>query len=264
MPQRKKKDRDRADDDEWVLTFEDDFDEGRSEKWGVNTPWTFVPGDQDELQRYDESAIEVRDGVLHLTATKTGRRGYRSGMIHTHGRFEQEYGRFEIRCKMPAGQGFWPAFWLLAEDWNSAEIDVFEVIGREPNVINMNVHWQDGGHQQEPGRYDGPVDYADDFHTFAVEWDPREIVWYVDGEERHRVKGRSPKGRMHMIANLAVGGEWPGPPDRTTKFPSSLAIDYIRAYKKRGEPTSGTTRRKRREDRMESAADEPTSDSSIE
>ena len=63
MPQRKKKDRDRANDDEWEVTFEDDFDEGRSEKWGVNTPWTFVPGDQDELQRYDESAIEVRDGV---------------------------------------------------------------------------------------------------------------------------------------------------------------------------------------------------------
>jgi beta-glucanase (GH16 family) len=263
MPARKKKkDRGRAKETDWELTFEDDFDEGRSEKWGVNTPWTFVPGDQNELQRYDESAIDVRDGVLHLTATKKGR-DYRSGMIHTHERFEQEYGRFEIRCKMPRGQGFWPAFWLLAEDWNSAEIDVFEVIGREPNVINMNVHWQDGGHQQEPGRYEGRVDYADDFHIFAVEWDPSEIVWYVDGEERHRVKGRSPKGKMHMIANLAVGGDWPGPPDNTTPFPSSLAIDYIRAYGRRGKPTSGTGRRKRQKDMIDSTTDDSGPEESL-
>jgi hypothetical protein len=217
----------------WELTFSDEFDQGELDRrtWKSGTPWTPTPNDQGELQTYHAEALRMADGALHIVATSDSG-AYHSGMVTTFESFAQKYGRFEIRCKFPAGQGFWPAFWLLpANEFGPPEIDVLEALGRETDAVYMNVHWkQKGKKRQAPAKFVGP-DFTQDFHTFAVEWDTNKIVWFVDDVERHRVAGRSPDKPMYVLANLAVGGDWPGVPDETTPFPSAYSIDYIRVYR---------------------------------
>jgi beta-glucanase (GH16 family) len=217
----------------WELTFSDEFDQDSLDrrKWKSGTPWVPEPFDQGELQTYVPDALRVSESILQLVATRAGD-GYHSGMVTTFESFTQKYGRFEIRCRFPAGKGFWPAFWLLpANEFGPPEVDVLEALGRETDAVYMNVHWRQGGKRREaPEKFVGP-DFTQDFHTFAVEWDQQKLVWFVDDVERHRVVGRSPDGPMYVLANLAVGGDWPGVPDETTPFPSSYAIDYIRVYR---------------------------------
>src|SRR5690242_15236708 len=151
---------------------------------------------------------------------------YTSGMISSFGHFAQQYGYFEIRAKFPAGKGYWPAFWLLPADktW-PPEIDVLEILGHEPDKVYLTNHWQTAEKHESVGdSYKGP-DFSADYHTFAVDWEPNEIVWYVDGVERFRSKQGVPAMPMYIIANLAVGGDWPGNPDATTKFPGNMDID---------------------------------------
>jgi beta-glucanase (GH16 family) len=159
---------------------------------------------------------------------------YTSGIITTQKGFNQQYGYFEIRARLPAGQGLWPAFWLLPATPNVPwEIDVFELHGHLPDNIYMANHWLDGNgeHDWVTRRYRGP-DFTADFHTFAVEWNADEIIWYVDDVPRGRTRNGVPAQPMFLLANLAVGGTWPGFPDETTPFPSSMEIDYIRVWRK--------------------------------
>ena len=161
---------------------------------------------------------------------------YCSGLISSQASFVQEYGYFEIRARVPAGEGLWPAFWLLParEEW-PPEIDVFEILGHRPDKVYMTVHYRDaeGAHRYIAHRFYGP-DFSQGYHTFAVAWDPTGIVWYVDGVERHRVEQAEaiPSGPFYVIANLAVGGPWPGNPDETTPFPAFFDVDHIRVYRK--------------------------------
>jgi beta-glucanase (GH16 family) len=234
--------------DQWQLTLRDDFDNGSLDTrvWAPGTPWVPQPFDQGELQHYVADALHVADDALHLVATPAAG-AYLSGMVSTYTSFAQEYGRFEIRCKLPAGKGLWPAFWLLpAGAFGPPEIDVLEAIGHEPNAVYMTVHWEENGEKRETGgRYEGP-DFTADFHTVAVEWDHDTLVWFVDDVERHRVVGHSPRGPMYLLANLAVGGDWPGAPDASTTFPASYAIDYIRVYQATTSPTEPTQPRRRK------------------
>ena len=224
----------------WKLTFEDEFN-GTSldtKKWNPNDPWGQERNH--ELQAYVMNAFEVKDGVLRIqaqrgAATYAGKpRTYTSGMMTTYGKFSQQYGRFEIRCRVPAGKGMWPAFWLLPEplDW-PPEIDVLEILGHEPNKVYMTHHFRD--EQRNPkshgGSWSGP-DFSAGFHEFAVEWSPERIVWLVDGVERFRSEESIPSRRMYLLVNLAVGGNWPGAPDEKTVFPSALEVDYVRVYEK--------------------------------
>jgi len=224
----------------WKLTFQDVFD-GHSldtQKWNPNDPWGQERNN--ELQAYVTNAFDVHDGVLRLKAEKrpafySGKqRTYTSGMMTTYGKFSQQYGRFEIRCRVPKGRGLWPAFWLLPEPlgW-PPEIDVLEILGHEPNKVYMTHHFRDeqkkrGSHG---GSWSGP-DFSAGFHEFAVEWSPQVIVWFVDGVERFRSEKSIPHGKMYMLVNLAVGGEWPGAPDEKTQLPSVFEVDYVRVYER--------------------------------
>jgi beta-glucanase (GH16 family) len=231
----------------WQLTFSDDFDQQSLDRstWALGSPWVPEPFDQGELQHYVADALHVGKGHLRIVATRDAGE-YRSGIVSTHASFAQQYGRFEIRCRLPAGQGLWPAFWLLpANAFGPPEIDVLEALGHEPNAVYMNVHWREKGkHRQAIGKHVGP-DFTQDFHTFAVEWDQEQLVWFVDGVERHRVVGHSPHGPMYVLANLAVGGNWPGAPDASTPFPATFAIDSIRVYQSTGAATDRADHRTR-------------------
>jgi beta-glucanase (GH16 family) len=221
----------------WRLTFHDEFDGGKLDaaKW-TDRYWHGRTHSNNEQQYYAPDGYEVKDGRLRLKAEKRAMGGmpYTSGMIASHDKFSQQYGWFEIRAKFPKGKGFWPAFWLLpaTKEW-PPEIDILEILGHEINKVYFTTHFnnEQGKHEGHGGSWTGP-DFSKDFHTFAVEWKPGECVWYVDDIERYRSQRGIPAEPMYLIANLAVGGDWPGNPDAMTKFPGYMDIDYIRVYQR--------------------------------
>lgn len=171
---------------------------------------------------------------------------YTSTRLKTKGLFEQAYGRFEARIRIPRGQGIWPAFWMLGGDideigWpKSGEIDIMENIGREPAIAHGTLHGPGYSGAEGIGGADTLPSgaYADNFHVFAVAWRPDEIRWFVDGRQYHRMTPADlPPGTKWVFAhpfflllNLAVGGAWPGDPDASTVFPQQLVVDYVRVY----------------------------------
>jgi beta-glucanase (GH16 family) len=222
----------------WRLVFQDEFDGPTLDTatWNTAYWWGRTNAGNNEAQYYADDAFELGNSTLRIKAERRSMAGfdYTSGIITTFGRFSQTYGRFEMRAKVPKGQGLWPAFWLVPQSkaW-PPEIDIFEILGHRTNTAYMANHWKSatGAHQQTSDGYTGP-DFSQAFHTFAVEWMPSEIIWYVDGVEQFRSSQGIPTEPMYIIANLAVGGNWPGYPDGTTPFPSYLEIDYIRAYQR--------------------------------
>ncbi|MGU3537531.1 family 16 glycosylhydrolase [Methylobacterium sp. A54F] len=191
--------------------------------------------------------FSVADGVLTIRAAPAdpalgaslGGQAYTSGLINTFHDFSQTYGYFEMRAELPAGQGIWPAFWLLPTDGSwPPEIDVMEVLGDAPGTLYTTVHSEASGAVAFPdGRYQSQGitqvgDTSDGFHTYGVDWQPDSLTWYFDGREVYRTATPADlDGPMYMIANLAVGGTWPGSPDATTPFPAEMRIDYLRAYR---------------------------------
>lgn len=199
-----------------------------------------------ELQYYSPDSITLDRGRMLITAEKrkVGDRKYSSGHIRVTPRLEQTYGRWEIRAKLPNSQGMWPAIWLLPKDGSwPPEIDIIELVGKEPNRVHHSYHWgplRDGLAPWDLGQtstdHFDDADYADTWHDFAMEWTPESIVWYVDGKEAHRF-GNTPEERskipnkpMYLIMNAAIGGFWPGPPGAATKWPSTMEIDRVRIY----------------------------------
>lgn len=166
---------------------------------------------------------------------------YLSGIINTYEAFKFTHGYVETRAKVPAGPGLWPAFWLLPTHYveDVPEIDVMEFLGQYRNEVYHTYHYFDvpaGWQARRTPSFEtiGP-DYSRDFHVYSASWDPAQIIWYVDGVETRRVNRNDYKianQAMYLIANLAVGGTWPGAPDSTTSFPAEFEIDYIRAYAK--------------------------------
>ncbi len=195
-----------------------------------------------ELEWYLPEQVRVRGGHLRLVAERRRVRAsdgrtyrYASGMISTgpgyessRPRFAFRYGRAEIRARVPAGRGLWSAFWLLPADRESKpEIDVMEILGHDPDNVLMHLH-PGNGKASLGSEWRGRA-IATGWHTFAIDWRPGRLTWLVDGVQRWRVRGDSvPDEPMYLVVNLAVGGDYPGPPAATTPFPSELAVDYVR------------------------------------
>lgn len=168
----------------------------------------------------------ITDRARPALAPRLGGFRYTSGLVTTQPSFSQTYGYFEMRAKLPRGKGVWPAFWLLPLDLSwPPEIDVMESIG-DPSKVYVTAHSKlvkDGGTEAAVA--------SDAFHTFAVSWDSRQLVWFVDGREVKRLPTPPDLNKpMFMLANVALGGDWAGAPDASTPFPARFAIDYIRAY----------------------------------
>ena len=176
-------------------------------------------------------------------------REYTSARLKTQKLFAQKYGKFEARIRIPKGQGMWPAFWMLGDDFPTAgwpgcgEIDIMENIGREPATVHGTIHGPGHSGDDSLGApYFVPSGIvADDFHVFAVEWEPNEIRFYVDGHlYETRTPADLPAGArwtfdhpFFLILNVAVGGKWPGSPDASTKFPQQMLVDYVRVYSRK-------------------------------
>ena len=209
------------------VTFQENFYHGLLPyRWST----TYGSGGNGEMQYYAPEAVTVRDGILRLTATVQEQKGkpYTSGIVHTQERFAQLYGRWEVRARVPAGQGFWSAFWLLTADpkYRPQEIDIFEILGHNTTTAVQVYH--DTGIKERGEAY---ADFTA-WHTFALDWTPSALVWYVDGKETHRTRPgvKLPSTPCFLLINLAVGGNWPGSPDSSTPFPSSLEVDFVRVW----------------------------------
>jgi beta-glucanase (GH16 family) len=249
-----------ADHTQWTLVWSDEFD-GANGSAPDPTKWTYDVGGNGwgnkELEYYTTRTenAHLQDGQLVIRALKEDykgpdgvRRDYTSARLKTQGLFEQTYGRFEARIKIPYGQGLWPAYWMLGSniatgDWpNCGEIDIFENIGREPLTVHGTVHGP--GYSNErgiTGSFTLPSGrrFADGFHLFAVEWEPETIRFYVDSSLYQTIaRSNLPPGAawvfdhpFFLLLNVAVGGKWPGSPDVSTIFPQTMLVDYVRVYK---------------------------------
>lgn len=240
----------------WKLTFSEDFNSfsgsatGKGTTWMTTYPYSGIASrtlyTNKEAEYYSDSSVgvnpfTVRNGVLDITAARAtpgvetpANSGltWTSGLITTYKSFSQLYGYFEVSAQLPAGKGFWPAFWLLPADntW-PPELDVFEVLGQDPTTLYASTHSKISG----PDVGTKAVTVADTskgFHTYAVNWQSDYITWYVDG---YAVSKSATPADMHkpmyMLLNLAVGtaGSWPGATDASTPE-GHMLIDYVRAY----------------------------------
>ncbi|MCG2711176.1 MAG: family 16 glycosylhydrolase [Candidatus Omnitrophica bacterium] len=218
----------------WYLTWHDEFEGNRLDesKWRIEDA-AFAKNN--ELQYYTPEDVFIRDGMLVLRSRKNviGGCEYSSGLVETRGKFAQQYGRVEIRAQLPKGKGVWPAHWMLPAScqW-PPEIDIMEVLGHQPHVMYMTVHWGTWQDRKKKGSlFIGP-DFSNDFHEFAIEWDNDSITWFVDGTKRLEISEYVPHEPFYIILNTAIGGDWPGKPNRRTLFPQYHNIDYVRVYAK--------------------------------
>ncbi|MBQ3486310.1 MAG: family 16 glycosylhydrolase [Clostridia bacterium] len=231
-----------------VFTFDDWNWETRRAGWTNN-----------ELQAYNASRdnIFLRDGKLVLKAIKSvnqyGKTVYTSGKVQTLDKHNFLYGRIDVRAKVPAGQGLWPAIWMMPTrdhygSWpRGGEIDIMEFLGHDVKTVYANLHYGDP-HAEQQGVYtlENGETFTDSFHVFSVEWDPGEFRFYVDGNHFHTINdwysrsGASERPypapfnkEFYIQLNLAVGGNWPGNPDETTDFDKAeFEIDYVRVYQR--------------------------------
>lgn len=201
-----------------------------------------------ELEYYQEKNATVENGYLIITAKKenAGGKNFTSSRIITHGKKEFQYGRVDIRALLPRDQGIWPALWMLGNDittvgWPACgEIDIMEMIGgpANDNTVHGTAHWDSvGNHVYEGGRrsLEGGKIFADEFHVFSIVWTPTSIIWYLDDVQYYALD-TTPSERsefqhnFYFIFNVAVGGNWPGNPNASTKFPQRMVVDYIRVF----------------------------------
>jgi serralysin len=184
--------------------------------------------------------FSISNGILNITETKlTAAQSasnwglqYSSGLLTTKSTFSQLYGYFEVNTKLPAGQGMWPAFWLLPANgtW-PPELDVFEQLGKDPSTIYMTAHTSANGKYNESLQSVVYVsDVTQNYHTYGVLWTATDLVWYLDGNV---VAKTATPGDMHspmyMLLNLAVGGGWGGGTNGTPDT-ATMQVDYVHAY----------------------------------
>ena len=229
---------------------------------GRKTGDTSIP-DASVVTISDISLVETTANMLpanafgdNATAGTKVKKSYTSGRISTQNLKTFTYGRFEVRAKVPNGQGYLPAFWLMANDENvygqwprCGEIDCMEVMGQDTNKLYGTIHYGNP-HAESQGTYtikDGEKSFSDDFHTFTCDWEPGKITWYVDGIKYHEesnwhstTEGQGTRTDpapfdqpFYIILNLAVGGSWVGNPNEETSFVNNpFVVDYVRVYQK--------------------------------
>jgi len=241
---------------DWQLVWSEEFETDTLDmaKWEYQTGTGSLYGlpgwGNNELQSYTdrEENIYIEDGKLHIRALNEsyGTRNYTSARIRTKGKADFLYGKFEIRAKLPEGQGLWPAIWMLPTEnvyggWpQSGEIDIMELVGHEPDVVHGTIHYGPPSPDNRSSGHYYTLDegkFSDDFHVFTIVWTPTRITWYMDDNFYAFVTPNNVSPyvwpfdeKFHLLLNVAVGGTWPGSPDGTTEFPQEMVVDWIRVY----------------------------------
>ncbi|MCF8241626.1 MAG: glycoside hydrolase family 16 protein [Melioribacteraceae bacterium] len=213
-------------------------------------------GGNNELQYYTDRRENsyVDSGKLNIVAlretyTASGTtRDYTSARMRTANNGDWKYVRIDVRAKIPYGQGMWPAIWMLPTDWEyggwpaSGEIDIMEHVGYDPGKVHGSVHTEAYNHRigtQKSAQTIVP-DANENFHIYSVEWTKDSIEVFVDekkyfsflNDNEGNYKTWPFDKRFHLLLNVAVGGDWPGAPDETTKFPKIMEVDYVRVFQR--------------------------------
>ncbi|MEV6413466.1 glycoside hydrolase family 16 protein [Kribbella sp. NPDC051718] len=225
------------------------FELGGEPNWG-NEEWQYYTNRRENASTDGAGNLVIsarREKLAGMENCQFGPCDVTSARITTKDKFAQAYGRFEARIKTPAGQGLWPAFWMMGSDidevdWpGNGEIDIMEIIGKEPGTLYGTVHGPGYHSENGPGgqtSLPAGQKWSDAFHVYSVEWAPGQVVWKVDGRQYLRITPADlPPGKkwvfdheFYLLLNLAVGGVWPGPPDSATPFPAKMLVDYVRVY----------------------------------
>lgn len=234
-----------------ILVWQDEFSVNGlpdEEKWGYDvgaSGW----GNQ-ELQFYTEARSEnarVADGKLIIEAHKEtfGGAQYTSARLVTKNKGDWKYGRIEVKAKVPAGTGTWPAIWMLPTDWAyggwpaSGEIDVMEYVGYQPNTVHQTIHTQAYNHSQgtQQGQSFNIPTAEEAFHVYAIEWDEEQIQFFIDDTPTFLFENQGTwekwpfDKRFHLLLNVAIGGTWGGAQGVDDSiFPVSMEVDYVRVY----------------------------------
>ncbi|WP_328718912.1 discoidin domain-containing protein [Streptomyces sp. NBC_00247] len=249
------------------LVWSDEFD-GVAGVKPDSSKWRADPGvgPNNELEYYTDHRNAALDGAGHLVmeARKETTAGsscpadplsgsttcqYTSARMNTGATFQFTYGRVEARIKVPKGNGLWPAFWMMGADFltgrpwpYNGEVDIMEILGKDVKTAYSTVHapaYNGGGGIGAPYTLPGNADFSDDYHTWVADWNSRGITYSLDGrivftldkDQVEQTRGPWIFDHPHyMILNLAVGGDWPGPTDAGTPFPSKMLVDYVRVY----------------------------------
>ena len=241
----------------WQLVWGDEFSQPDgsapdSTKWGYEIGNGSSGWGNNEWEYYTSRTnnARIQNGQLVIEARKESYNGYNytSARMLTKGKWSWAYGRMEARIKIPRGQGIWPAFWMLGTNIDSVgwptcgETDIMENIGKEPSINHGSLHMPAAGttnDSQLTGMYTlaGGAKLGDDFHTYAVEWSPAAIKFYVDDTLYETQTPATATGRtwefdhpFFILLNVAVGGQFPGAPDTTTTFPQTMKVDWVRVY----------------------------------
>jgi beta-glucanase (GH16 family) len=197
-----------------------------------------------ESQVYTDKTenLIVDNGKLVITARQEVGGGYTSARIKTENKRELKFGRIDVRAKLPKGQGLWPAIWMLGENidivgWPTCgEIDIMELRGGSPATVDGTVHYNSDGYKYNSSSTTlSSGDFSEKFHVFSIVWDLNTITWYVDNKEFKRFNNSNiaswPFNKpFFFIMNVAVGGNYGGPPNETTVFPQQMTVDYIRVF----------------------------------
>ena len=238
------------------LVMSDEFDvEGapNSEIWNYDIGTGVNGWGNNELQYYTDRPenVTVQNGLLVISAIQEDYNGssFTSAKLLTKGKFSQAYGRFEARIKVPGGSGLWPAFWLLGENidvdgWpQCGEIDIMEYRRQEPTKVSGSIHGPGYSGETIPqGQVTKSYDLGNDrydagFHVFGIEWSPDYINYYIDDVLYNQLTPADVTGEwvfddqpLYLIMNVAVGGNYPGPPNENSVFPQTMLVDYVRIY----------------------------------
>lgn len=228
----------------YQLVFSDEFNGGALDttKWSTRAPWNVQWfEDSHQLQAFVPQAVTLSGGVARLTAARsqgnTAGQPYSSGSITTRRTFSRGY--IEARVKVPAGKGLWPAFWVTSSTRWPPEWDIFEIVG---GVNHGYAHPAIGGKATFMGGAAGPdatytvPNQYDVNHVYGFKWTATDLIWHVDGviTEHYAVNAASGVNDACWVnLSLQVGGDWPGAPDATTPFPSTMSVDYVRIYQPR-------------------------------
>lgn len=243
---------------EWKLVWSDEFDGVTIDTNNWNFQLVEAGKYNEEWQRYtnSEQNAYIENNQLVIKAIHEsdshGLDQYTSARLNTARKQSWTYGKIQASIKLPQGKGIWPAFWMLGTNINenggdtpwpqSGEIDIFELYGtKDDAVIEANAHYADSlGKHAMMGAKDFKLEegiFADDFHTFELEWTPEYLQWFVDGKAYARmdIQGES-FAAFHkpffLLLNVAVGGTYAGRPDATTTFPQMMYVNWIRVYQK--------------------------------
>ncbi len=245
-------------DPDWQLVWADEFRAQRLDPARWRRQVVEAGRFNDEWQRYTDSFANayIENDCLVIKAVHVsdlhGKGEYTSARLHTLPELGWRYGRIAARIQLPYGQGIWPAFWMLGSNidenggdtpWpQSGEIDILELYGsRDNGAVEANLHYAGKtGRHANMGAVGFKLPqgwFAEKFHVFEIEWDEKQIQWFVDGQ---RYASTSIAGtefeefhkKFFILLNIAVGSKSAGRPDANTVFPQTMYVDWVRVYQK--------------------------------